>query len=79
MVDFEEMKKKYPRGIKILQGLIMLFTSLILSLLLIAPIYIFDVDSQLLIDVFTFPADIIPPPYSLSGILLILVGLLLIV
>ena len=62
----------------ILQGLIMLVFSLILSILLIFPITLIDVDSQLLIDVFTFPADIIPFPYNLSGILLIPVGLLLV-
>ena len=78
MVDFEEMKEKYPRGTKILQGLIMLVLSTIISLLLIFPIYLFDVDFQILIDVFTFPADIIPFPFNLSGIPLIPVGLLLV-
>ena len=78
VVDYEEMKKKYPRGTPILQGLLMLVFSLILSLLLIFPLYLFDPDPQLLIDVFTFPADVIPFPYNLGGILLIPVGLLLV-
>ena len=49
------------------------------SLILIAPLYIFDIDEQILVDIFTFPADIIPQPYNLVGLLLIPVGFLLII
>ncbi len=50
----------------------------VLSLLLISPLYLFDIDAQVLIDFFTFPADLIPLPYNLVGIFLIPFGLLLV-
>ncbi len=79
MVDFEEMKKKYPRGMIVVQGLWMLIFATILSLILISPLYFFDFSAQVLIDIFTFPADIIPQPFNLVGLLLIPVGMLLII
>jgi protein-S-isoprenylcysteine O-methyltransferase Ste14 len=79
MGKFEEMKERYPRGMIVVQGLLMLIFSTILSLILIAPLYIFDIDEQILVDIFTFPADIIPQPYNLVGLLLIPVGFLLII
>jgi len=79
MVDFEEMKEKYPRGMIVMQGLVMLIMSTILSLILISPLYVFDIDIQILVDVFTFPPDIIPQPYILVGLLLIPVGMILII
>ena len=79
MVDFEEMKERYPRGMIVLQGLVMIIFATILSLILIFPLIIFNIDSQILVDIFTFPPDIFPPPYNLVGILLIPVGMLLVV
>ncbi len=79
MGKFEEMKERYPRGMIVVQGLLMLIFSTIFSLILIAPLYIFDIDEQILVDIFTFPADIIPQPYNLVGLLLIPVGFLLII
>lgn len=77
MVDFDEMNKKYPRGMLIVRGLVMVVTATVLTLLLLSPLYIFDFDAQVLKDIFTFPADLIPLPYNLVGILLIPFGLLL--
>ena len=51
----------------------------ILSYILIAPLYFFDIDEQVLVDVFTFPPDLIPQPFNLVGLLLIPVGFLLII
>ena len=79
MGKFEEMKERYPRGMIVVQGLLMVIFSTIFSLILIAPLYIFDIDEQILVDIFTFPADIIPQPYNLVGLLLIPVGFLLII
>lgn len=79
MVDFDEMKERYPRGMIVVQGLVMLIVSTILSLILISPFYIFNIDSQILVDVFTFPADIIPQPFNLFGILMIPIGMLLVI
>jgi len=79
MVDFEDMKKKYPRAMIVVQGLWMLIFATILSLILISPLYFFDFSAQVLIDIFTFPADIIPQPLNLVGLLLIPVGMLLII
>ena len=78
MVDFDTMKKKYPRGMLIVRGLVMVVICTVLSLLLISPLYIFDIDEQAFIDFFTFPADLIPLPYNLVGIFLIPFGLLLV-
>jgi protein-S-isoprenylcysteine O-methyltransferase Ste14 len=79
MVDFEEMKEKYPRAMIVVQGLWILVVATIFSYILIAPFYIFDVSTQVLVDVFTFPADIITQPYNLVGIPLIPVGMFLII
>lgn len=53
--------------------------STIFTYILLAPIYIFEIDEQILVDIFIFPPDIIPQPYNLIGILLIPAGLLLII
>jgi len=79
MGKFEEMKEKYPRGMIVVQGLVMLIVSTILSLILISPFYFFDNSIEIMVDIFTFPADLIPQPYNFSGIVLIPVGLLLII
>ena len=79
MGKFEEMKEKYPRGMIVVQGLMMLIMSTILSLILISPLYIFDISEQILVDIFTFPADLIPQPYNLFGILMIPIGMLLLI
>ncbi len=78
MVDFKEMKQKHPRVTLVLRGLAMVVFATILALVLISPLYVFEVDGQILIDIFTFPADIIPLPYNLAGIFLIPSGLLLV-
>ncbi len=79
MVDFEGLKEKYPRGMIVVQGLWILIIATIFSYILIAPFYIFDVDRQILVDIFTFPPDIIPQPYSFFGILFIPVGMLFVI
>ncbi|MHA2002671.1 MAG: methyltransferase family protein [Candidatus Thorarchaeota archaeon] len=79
MVNFEELKEKYPRAMIVTQGLWMVVFATIISFILIAPFYIFDIDRLILVDIFTFPPDIIPQPYNLIGILLIVVGLFLMI
>ena len=79
MGKFEEMKERYPRGMIVFQGLWLIVIATIMSYILIAPLYIFDIDEQVIIDVFTFPTDIIPQPFNLVGLLLIPVGFLLII
>ena len=79
MVDFEEMKERYPRGMIVVQGLVMLIMSTILSLILISPFYIFDISQQIVVDIFTFPVDLIPQPYNYVGLVFIPVGFLLII
>ncbi|MHA2235943.1 MAG: methyltransferase family protein [Candidatus Thorarchaeota archaeon] len=73
------MKEKYPRAMMVVQGLWIIVFATIISIILFAPLYIFDIDGQILVDVFTFPTDIIPQPYNLVGLLLIPIGMLLII
>ena len=79
MGKFEEMKERYPRGMIVVQGLVMLIMSTILSLILISPFYIFDISEQIVVDIFTFPVDLIPQPYNYVGLVFIPVGFLLII
>jgi len=79
MVDFEEMKERYPRGMIVVQGLVMLIMATVLSLILISPFYIFDISEQIVVDIFTFPVDLIPQPYNYVGLVFIPVGFLLII
>ncbi len=79
MVDFKAMKERYPRAMIVVQGISILVIATIFAYLLMAPFYIFDIDKQILVNIFTFPADIIPQPYNLVGILFIPVGMLLII
>jgi len=79
MDDLKEMKEKYPRSVIIVQLLWILIVATILSFILISPFYLFDISTQILVDVFTFPPDVIPYPYNFVGIPLILVGMLLII
>ena len=51
----------------------------LISLVLVAPFYIFDVSTKVLVDVFTFPPDIIPQPFNLIGVLPIPIGMILII
>jgi len=79
MVDFYEMKEKHPRGMIVLQGLWIIILSTILAYVLFAPFLIFGADIQILIDFFTFPADIIPQPFNLIGLLFLPIGMLLVI
>ena len=79
MGKFEEMKERYPRGMIVVQGLVMLIMSTILSLILISPFYIFDISEQTVVDIFTFPVDLIPQPYNYVGLVFIPVGFLLLI
>ena len=79
MVDIEKLKKKYPRAMIVVQGLRILVIATIFSYILMAPFYIFDISTQILVDIFTYPADIIPQPYNLIGILFIPVGMFLVI
>ena len=78
MVDYEKLKTKHPRVDIFLKGLFMLIVATLLSILLVSPLIIFDVDMLLLVEFFTFPADIIPVPFNLIGIPLIPIGFLLV-
>lgn len=78
MVSFEEMKERYPRAMIVVQGLWIIVFATIISYVLISPLYIFNIDAQIIIDIFTFPADIIPQPYNLVGILALPVGMILV-
>ena len=57
----------------------MLVVATVFSLIIVSPLAIFDIDMQILVDIVTFPADIIPQPYNLIGLLLIPGGLILII
>jgi protein-S-isoprenylcysteine O-methyltransferase Ste14 len=63
----------------VVQGLWIIILATILTYILFAPFLIFNADGQILVDIFTFPPDIIPQPYNLIGILLIPPGMLLII
>ncbi|MFW9798980.1 MAG: methyltransferase family protein [Candidatus Thorarchaeota archaeon] len=75
MIDYEEVKTKYPWVDIFLKGLGILISSIILTIILVAPVYIFDIDRQIIVDIFTFPADIIPHSYNLIGLIPIPVGM----
>jgi protein-S-isoprenylcysteine O-methyltransferase Ste14 len=76
---FEELKEKYPRGMIVVQGLWIIILATIFSYILVAPLYIFGIDEQVLVDIFTFPVDIIPQPINLIGILFLPVGMILVI
>lgn len=75
MSRFEELKERYPRGMVVMQGLWILIVATLFSYILIAPFYIFGVSPQVLVDIFTYPVDIIPQPFNLVGLLFIPIGL----
>ncbi|MFX1369342.1 MAG: methyltransferase family protein [Promethearchaeota archaeon] len=79
MGRFEELKEKYPRGMIAVQGIWIVMLSTIFAYILITPLIIFNIDEQILIDIFTFPPDILPQPYNLIGILFIPTGFFLII
>ncbi|MFX1607027.1 MAG: hypothetical protein ACFFDD_14130, partial [Promethearchaeota archaeon] len=79
MVDFEEMKEKYPRRMMVAQGLWIILLATILTYVIFAPFLIFSVDVQILVDFFTYPVDFIPQPYNLVGLLLIPPGMFLVI
>ncbi|MFX0055548.1 MAG: methyltransferase family protein [Promethearchaeota archaeon] len=79
MVDVEEIKERRPRTYIALRGLWIIILSTILAYVIFVPFFIFDVDTQVLVDIFTFPVDIIPQPYNLIGVPLIIVGMFLII
>lgn len=78
MVDVEAIKKKYPRGWIVVQGFAIIGMATILSLILVSPIYLFEVDMDLLVLLFTFPVNFIPIPFNSIGLVLFPFGLLLI-
>ncbi|MFW9769780.1 MAG: methyltransferase family protein [Candidatus Thorarchaeota archaeon] len=79
MVDFEELKKKHPRMWIIAQGVWIIIFSTIIGYVMFSPFLFFGVDDQILVDIFTFPADFIPPPYNWTGLLLLPPGMFLVV
>lgn len=79
MGKYEEMKEKYPRGMIVFQGFWMLFFSTVISLILISPFYIFNVSTQVIVEVFTWPQYLIPEPYNFIGLVLVTIGFILIV
>ncbi|MFW9793792.1 MAG: hypothetical protein ACFFEE_05815, partial [Candidatus Thorarchaeota archaeon] len=79
MVDFENLGKKHPRKGKIVQGVWIIILSTILTYVMFAPFLLFGVDAQILVDIFTFPTDLIPPPYNWIGLLLLPPGMFLVV
>ncbi|MDF1539705.1 MAG: isoprenylcysteine carboxylmethyltransferase family protein [Candidatus Thorarchaeota archaeon] len=72
------MKEKYPRGMIVVQGLVMIVVSTVISLILISPIYLFEIPVELLVLIFTFPIDLIPLPFNWLGLILFPVGLLIV-
>ncbi len=79
MVDFEKMKKKYPRAIIVLQVLWMVIFATILCYFLIYLFRISGIPKQVLVDVFTYPPNIFPQPYNNVGLLFIPVGMFLVI
>jgi protein-S-isoprenylcysteine O-methyltransferase Ste14 len=79
MADFKELEKKYSSIMIIAQLLWITIVAIILSYILIFLFNIFDISSQNLEDVFTFPPNVIPEPYNYVGILFIPIGMLLII
>lgn len=79
MVDFKELKEKHPRAMIIVQLLWMSIVATILTLILKSLFTIFDISTQILVDVFTFPPNVIHHPYNFVGVPLIPVGMLLII
>ena len=79
MVDIDEMKKRYPRAYIAVRGLWIIILSTILAYVIFAPFLIFNVDTQVLVDIFTFPADMIPQPYNLIGIPFTAIGMFLMI
>lgn len=79
MVDFEEMKVRYPRAMIVVQGLWILIFSTIVAYLIKVLFNISGISGQTLRNIFTFPADIIPPPYNLVGLLFIPIGFFLMI
>jgi len=79
MVDFEKMKKKYPRAIIGVQLLWMTIVSTILCYFLIYLFRTFGIPKQVLIDIFTFTPNMIPSPYNFIGILFIPFGMFLVI
>ena len=64
---------------RVIQGVEMLVIATVFSYIFVAPLYIFGISAQTLVDIFTFPPDIISQPYNLVGILLIPIGMLLVI
>ena len=79
VVDYKELKKRHPRAMRVIQGVEMLVIATVFSYIFVAPLYIFGISTQTLVDIFTFPPDIIPQPFNLVGILLIPIGMLLVI
>ena len=73
------MKKKYPRAYIGLVLLQMTIFATIISYILIYLFKIFGIPKQIVVDVFTFPSNMLPEPYNYIGILFISVGLFLII
>ncbi len=79
MVDFKEMNKKYPRAMIILQLLWIVMFATILVYILRGLFYISNISTHVLVDVFTFPPNVIPQPYNYVGILFIPVGMFIVI
>ncbi len=79
MVDLKEMKKKYPRAYIGLVLLWMTIFATILTYILKALFNISGIPKQIVVDVFTFPPNVIPHPYNYIGILFIPVGMFLVI
>ncbi|UCE11734.1 MAG: isoprenylcysteine carboxylmethyltransferase family protein [Candidatus Thorarchaeota archaeon] len=75
MVDLEEFKTKYPRFDIVLKGSRIVIVATVLSLLVVSPIYLFDLDRQLLVVILTYPPDLIPFPHNLTGLITLPFGL----
>lgn len=79
MVDFEELKEKYPHGFMVFQALVIIALACVVELIIIAPLYIFQISEQVVVDVFTFPKDLIPEPFNFIGLVLLFFGFFLVV
>lgn len=79
MVDIKEVKEKYPRSMILIGLLLQTIVATIFALVLISLFYFFEIPTQMMIDFFTFPPNLIPHPYNYVGIALISVGMFLVI
>ena len=63
----------------VVQGIWIIVIATILAYVIFAPFLIFGAHPQILVDIFTYPVDVIPQPFNLVGLLLLPPGMFLII